>query len=88
MNTADLAERVATEHGVAKDHAKKIIDSTFAVITTAGRAGDAARDEQRRQQLHWHPHAPLISIPVLWPAPWTMTFDHKPHVWQGSWIGM
>lgn len=40
MNTADLIERVASEHGVAKEHARKIIDSTFAAIVTAALAGD------------------------------------------------
>ena len=40
MNSADLTERVATQHGVAKEHAKKIIDSVFATITTAVIGGD------------------------------------------------
>ena len=40
MNTADLTERVATEHGVAKEHAKKIIDSVFAIIATAATGGE------------------------------------------------
>ena len=40
MNTADLVERVATEHGVAKEHAKKIIDSVFAAITASAIGGD------------------------------------------------
>jgi DNA-binding protein HU-beta len=40
MNTADLIERVATEHGVAKDHAKKILDSLLAAIAAAASAGD------------------------------------------------
>ena len=40
MNTAELIERVATEHGVAKEHARKIIDSAFAAITTAAIGGE------------------------------------------------
>lgn len=40
MNTADLIERVAAEHGVAKDHAKKILDTLLAAITDAASAGD------------------------------------------------
>jgi DNA-binding protein HU-beta len=40
MNSADLTERVATQHGVAKEHAKKIIDSVFAIITTAAIGGE------------------------------------------------
>jgi nucleoid DNA-binding protein len=32
MNTADLIERVAAERGLAKDHARKIIDSALAAI--------------------------------------------------------
>jgi DNA-binding protein HU-beta len=40
MNTADLIERVAAEHGVAKDHARRIIDSTFAAITAAAVSGE------------------------------------------------
>jgi len=27
MNAADLIERVATEHGIAKEHVKKVLDS-------------------------------------------------------------
>jgi DNA-binding protein HU-beta len=40
MNTADLVERVAVEHGVAKDHTKKILDSAFAAIAAAASAGE------------------------------------------------
>ena len=40
MNTADLIERVAGEHGVAKDHTKKILDSAFAAIFAAASAGE------------------------------------------------
>ena len=40
MNTADLIERVAAEHGVAKEHAKKILDSAFAAIVAALENGD------------------------------------------------
>jgi len=40
MNTADLVERVAVEHGVAKDHTKKILDTAFAAIAAAASAGE------------------------------------------------
>jgi len=40
MNTADLIERVAGKHGIAKEHVKKVLDSTFAVITAAAASGE------------------------------------------------
>ena len=40
MNIADLIEQVAAEHGVAKEHAKKILDSALAAITAAASAGE------------------------------------------------
>ena len=40
MNTTDLIERVAAENGVAKEQARKIVDSTIAAIAAATVAGD------------------------------------------------
>ena len=40
MNTTDLIDRIAAEHSVAKDHVRKILDSTFAAITAAAVQGD------------------------------------------------
>jgi DNA-binding protein HU-beta len=40
MNTADLIERVAAEHEIHKEQARKILDSTFAAITAAVSAGE------------------------------------------------
>ena len=40
MNTADLIARVATEHGLAKEHVKKVIDSTFTAIAVAAASGE------------------------------------------------
>jgi len=40
MNTTDLIERVAAEHGVAKEHTKKIVDSALAAIAAAASAGE------------------------------------------------
>jgi DNA-binding protein HU-beta len=40
MNTADLIERVAAEHGVAKDQARKIIESALAAITAGAASGE------------------------------------------------
>jgi len=39
MNTTELIERVAAENGVAKEHARKIVESTFAAIIEAAAAG-------------------------------------------------
>ncbi len=40
MNTADLIERVSAEHGVAREHTKKVLDSTFTAIAAAVSAGE------------------------------------------------
>jgi DNA-binding protein HU-beta len=40
MNTADLIERLATEHGISKDQTKKVLDTAFAAIAAAASAGD------------------------------------------------
>jgi hypothetical protein len=40
MNMTDLIDRVAAEHGVARDHVRKIFDSTFGAITAAAMRGD------------------------------------------------
>jgi len=40
LNTSELADRIAAEHGVSKDHTRKIIDSVLAAITAATNAGD------------------------------------------------
>jgi DNA-binding protein HU-beta len=42
MNTADLIERLATEHGITKDRTKRkrILDTAFAAIAAAARAGE------------------------------------------------
>lgn len=40
MKTADLIEYVAAEHGVAKEHTKKILDSALAAVAAAARAGE------------------------------------------------
>jgi DNA-binding protein HU-beta len=40
MNTADLIERVAAEHGVAKEHARRILDSALAAIVAAVENGE------------------------------------------------
>ena len=43
MNTGELIERVAVEHGVAKEHVRKILDSGFAAIISAvGNGEDVA----------------------------------------------
>ncbi|PTQ10947.1 integration host factor [Sphingomonas oleivorans] len=41
MNNADLADRIATDHGVTKAEARKLIDAVFSAITDA-----AAKDEE------------------------------------------
>jgi DNA-binding protein HU-beta len=40
MNTTEVIDRIAAEHGVAKDHVRKILDSTFGVIAAAALRGD------------------------------------------------
>lgn len=40
LNTSELVERIAAEHGVSKDHVRKIVDSVFALITGATNAGE------------------------------------------------
>jgi DNA-binding protein HU-beta len=40
MKTADLIEHVAAEHGVAKEHTKKILESALAAVAAAARAGE------------------------------------------------
>ena len=40
MKTADLIERLATEHGITKDQTKKILDTAFAAIAAAASAGE------------------------------------------------
>ena len=40
MNNTDLAERLATEHGVTKTDARKYVDAIFTAITEAATKGD------------------------------------------------
>jgi DNA-binding protein HU-beta len=40
LNTNELVERIAAEHGVSKDHPRKIIDDMLAAISEATSAGD------------------------------------------------
>ena len=40
MNTSDLVERIAAEHGVSKESTRTVIDSMLAAITGATNAGD------------------------------------------------
>ena len=40
MNSNELIERIAGEQGVAKDHVRKILDSTFQTITAAATRGE------------------------------------------------
>ena len=47
MNTADLIERVAAEHDVAKDHARKFIDSALRPARTPG-------PQSRHRRAHHH----------------------------------
>ena len=40
MNNADLADKLATDHGVTKADARKLVDAVFAAIGEAAAAGD------------------------------------------------
>ena len=42
MNTADLVERVGVEHGVAKEHVRKILDSAFAIMAAVENGEDVS----------------------------------------------
>ncbi|MGE3744152.1 MAG: HU family DNA-binding protein [Sphingomonadaceae bacterium] len=39
MNNADLAETIATDHGLTKADAKKIVDAVFVAISDAAATG-------------------------------------------------
>lgn len=40
MNNADLADRLAADHGLTKTDARKIVDSVFAAIADAAAGGE------------------------------------------------
>ena len=40
MNNADLAEKLANDHGTTKADARKLVDAVFAAIADAAAAGD------------------------------------------------
>lgn len=40
MNNADLAEKIAADHGVTKADARKLVDGVFAAIADAAAAGE------------------------------------------------
>ncbi len=40
MNNADIAETLATDHGLTKADAKKVVDGVFAAIGDAAAAGE------------------------------------------------
>ena len=40
MNTAELTERIATQHGLTNKQARQIIDSVFAAITETAKRGE------------------------------------------------
>ena len=40
MNSADLADTIATAHGLTKTDAKKLVDAVFASIADAAAKGD------------------------------------------------
>jgi DNA-binding protein HU-beta len=40
MNTADLADQIASGHNLSKADAKKLVDGVFAAIATAASKGD------------------------------------------------
>jgi len=40
MNNADLADKLATAHGLAKGEARKLVDAVFAAITDAAAKGE------------------------------------------------
>ena len=40
MNNAELAEKIAADHGVTKADARKLVDGVFAAIADAAAAGE------------------------------------------------
>ena len=40
MNTTDLADKIASAHGLTKADAKKVVDSVFAAIGDSAAAGE------------------------------------------------
>lgn len=40
MNSSDLVDRVASEHGLDKGQVKRVVETTLAAITAAAGAGD------------------------------------------------
>lgn len=40
MNNTDLADAIATSHGIAKTDAKKLVDAVFAAIADAASKGE------------------------------------------------
>lgn len=40
MNSSELADRVASEHGLDKGQAKRVVETTLAAITAAASAGE------------------------------------------------
>ena len=40
MNTAELADHIATEHEMGKSQAKKVVDAVFAAIVSAASKGE------------------------------------------------
>ena len=40
MNNSELADQVASEHGLSKTDARKVVDSVFAAIAEAAGKGD------------------------------------------------
>ncbi len=40
MNTSDIADQIASAHGVTKADAKKMVDGVFAAITEAAAKGE------------------------------------------------
>ncbi|MBB6229344.1 DNA-binding protein HU-beta [Polymorphobacter multimanifer] len=40
MNNSDLADKLATEHGVTKSDARKLVDAVFAAIGDAAAQGE------------------------------------------------
>jgi nucleoid DNA-binding protein len=49
MKTADLIEHVAAEHGVAKEHTKKILDSALAAVAAAANRAPAPVESTKKR---------------------------------------
>jgi DNA-binding protein HU-beta len=85
MKTADLADKLATEHSLPRAKAKQIIDATFEAIVTAATSGEETtipgfgrfkvNNREARQG-----RSPATGLPIQIRASRTLSFAAAKHV--------